>query len=392
MTNPQSKNPSGITWFAIPLILLAASPWVLSDTEKVSDYKVRLEHSIDNAIEFLLNYQNKGGSWGSPRLTKALNVYAPVPGAHRSFKTASTALCLEALLGLEGKDVRIKTAAASGIDWLLKNSSRLRRGEVDELYNLWACAYSLQYLVKVYQTENYHVYRDQTRTAILEQIRNIEKFSTVDGGWGYYDFRHQTKKPSSKPFSFFTATILLALHDAHEAGFEIDETVIRKAIKISQEMKKNDHTYLYSYGWKYRPMGYINRVPACLSRSQACNLALHHWGDQSITEAVFIDWADKLIEKNEWLSMGRKRPIPHESWFGISGYFYLYGHYYAARCLLEIEPQKRVRHQEQLAGVLMNLQEKDGSWWDFPLYDYHKSYGTAFALMALRLCTTTSTR
>jgi hypothetical protein len=31
-------------------------------------------------------------------------------------------------------------------------------------------------------------------------------------------------------------------------------------------------------------------------------------------------------------------------------------------------------------------QEKDGSWWDFPLYDYHQQYGTAFALLSLARC------
>jgi hypothetical protein len=39
-----------------------------------------------------------------------------------------------------------------------------------------------------------------------------------------------------------------------------------------------------------------------------------------------------------------------------------------------------------LAHVLLRLQEKDGSWWDFPLYDYHQQYGTAFALMSLARC------
>ena len=34
----------------------------------------------------------------------------------------------------------------------------------------------------------------------------------------------------------------------------------------------------------------------------------------------------------------------------------------------------------------MNVQEPEGSWWDYPLYDYHKPYGTAFALMSLRRC------
>ena len=41
---------------------------------------------------------------------------------------------------------------------------------------------------------------------------------------------------------------------------------------------------------------------------------------------------------------------------------------------------------DQLAHILLPLQEKDGSWWDFPLYDYHRQYGTAFALMSLGKC------
>jgi hypothetical protein len=34
----------------------------------------------------------------------------------------------------------------------------------------------------------------------------------------------------------------------------------------------------------------------------------------------------------------------------------------------------------------MAVQEKDGSWWDYPLYNYHRPYGTSFALMSLRCC------
>jgi len=35
---------------------------------------------------------------------------------------------------------------------------------------------------------------------------------------------------------------------------------------------------------------------------------------------------------------------------------------------------------------MLDRQEKDGSWWDYPLYDYHQPYGTSFALMTLIRC------
>ena len=67
----------------------------------------------------------------------------------------------------------------------------------------------------------------------------------------------------------------------------------------------------------------------------------------------------------------------------MAGYFFYFGHYYAGLCIEQIPEKDRGPFQDQLAHVLLRLQEKDGSWWDFPLFDYHKQYGTAFALMSL---------
>jgi hypothetical protein len=67
----------------------------------------------------------------------------------------------------------------------------------------------------------------------------------------------------------------------------------------------------------------------------------------------------------------------------VAGYFFYYGHYYAALCMDELGPAAQKEYGRLLAKVLVPLQEKDGSWWDYPFYDYHQQYGTAFALMAL---------
>ena len=97
-------------------------------------------------------------------------------------------------------------------------------------------------------------------------------------------------------------------------------------------------------------------------------------------------WLDRLFARGMWLDIGRKRPIPHESWFAIAGYFFYYGHYYAAKCIEELPVADRPELRGQLAHRLLSLQEKDGSWWDYPLYNYHQQYGTAFVLMSLKYC------
>jgi hypothetical protein len=43
-------------------------------------------------------------------------------------------------------------------------------------------------------------------------------------------------------------------------------------------------------------------------------------------------------------------------------------------------------YQDHLARILLGHQERDGSWWDYPFYNYHQQYGTAFALMSLQHC------
>ena len=97
------------------------------------------------------------------------------------------------------------------------------------------------------------------------------------------------------------------------------------------------------------------------------------------------DWLDRLFARNLWLDIGRKRPIPHESWCQVAGYFFYYGHYYAALCIEQF-PAERARRTGTTGPRPDALQEKDGSWWDFPFYDYHQQYGTAFALMSLHRC------
>jgi len=130
----------------------------------------------------------------------------------------------------------------------------------------------------------------------------------------------------------------------------------------------------------------INRPGGSLGRSQACNLALRLWGDEKITDAVMKEWLDRLVARNGWLSLGRKKPIPHESFFQVAGYFFYFGHYYAARTIPLLPAVDRPFYQDHLAAILLDLQEADGSWFDYPLYNYHKPYGTAYTLLSLALC------
>ena len=65
------------------------------------------------------------------------------------------------------------------------------------------------------------------------------------------------------------------------------------------------------------------------------------WGSELITIEVLKTWLDRLYARNLWLDIGRKRPVPHESWFAVAGYFFYYGHFYAAHCIELLDPEDR---------------------------------------------------
>ena len=50
---------------------------------------------------------------------------------------------------------------------------------------------------------------------------------------------------------------------------------------------------------------------------------------------------------------------------------------------MKVAPEHLARHAAHLASDLLPMQEKDGSWWDYPLYNYHQFYGTGYALYAV---------
>lgn len=361
----------------------------LGATSADESLEKKIEDSIRKGVAFLVADQNKNGSWGSARQTKGLNIYAPVPGAHHAFRTAVTAMAVSALIesGMAEEPGDESEALKKGVDYLLEELPKVRRASADTMYNVWTHAYGLEALAKLHERETDSARKEKLREVMRSQIDLLQRYESVDGGWGYYDFRVGTVKPASSSNSFVSATVLVALYDLGsipEVKFP-PEIVDRALVSINRQ-RKEDNTYLYKESHWMRPAYEINLPAGSLGRTQACNYALHLWGDETISVEVIDEWLSRLWKRNGWLDIGRKRPVPHEAWFAIAGYFYYYGHYYAGRSLTLLPDDLRARHAESLANTIMALQESDGSWWDYPLYSYHQPYGTAYAILTLDYC------
>ena len=380
------------------LCLLAASAALAEDLPRVEPVEPtdpqELEASIRRGVEFLVGFQNKDGSWGNATRTKGLNIYAHVPGSHLSYRTATSSLCVSALIEV-GPETR---AAVDGADECLERGERylldvlptVRRDEIDVLYNVWTHGYGIQALVRMHDRHAGEAeLQSLCKNRIRDQLDKLMRYDSVDGGWGYYDFDGVVQTPSSSSTSFVNGTILVGLAEARDIGIEFSDAeraMIDKALAATNRMKKPDHSYLYGEYLKTQPMRGINVPGGSLGRSQCCNIALRMWGEESVTDEVLTNWLHRLFARQGWLDIGRKRPVPHESWFAVAGYFYYFGHYYGGLCIEALPEDERPLFKDHMASTILALQEADGSWWDYPLYNYHQPYGTGLALQTLVAC------
>lgn len=348
-----------------------------------------IDAAIRRGVDFLIADQNSNGSWGSATRTKDINIYAPLPGAHQAFRAGASGLALSGLI--DSADKRPETAAAieKAAAWTLENLPQLRRADPTTTYNIWGHAYGLRSLIRLHDRETDPAKKILYRNLAQDQVERVGRYEDINGGWGYLDVFDDftSQKPTGITTSFSSATVLLAMYEGREKlGLKLNDKVVSTSLDSIERQQFPDKSYAYSHLHRMRPRTDINRPAGSLSRSQACNATLRVLGREGITNEIITEWADRFIARQDWLSMARKRPVPHDTFFHISGYFYYYGVYYFTESVRLLPPEKQKAYAADLAALILSRQEKDGSWWDYPLYDYHQPYGTGYCLMALAWC------
>ena len=368
-------------------ILFITSSRFASAAEEV--IPASLDAAIKRGVDFLLTHQNSNGSWGSAANTKNLNIYAPLPGAHHAFRAGASGLALSGLIDAADPRPEATAAITRAAAWTAAELPKLRRADLTTTYNVWGHAYGLRAISRLHQRETDPAKKAEWARLGQQQVDLANRYEDLNGGWGYLDVFDEvaTQKPSGLPTSFTTATLLLAMDQARTVmGVKLDEKLITHAIAGINAQREPDFSYAYSFSLRMRPRTDINRPAGSLARSQSCNAALRTFGEKAITDEVLTTWSDRFLAREGFLSNVRKRPVPHEGAFRIAGYFYYYGIYYFTESVRLLPPEKHAAYAQRLAAILLERQEKDGSWWDYPLYDYHQSYGTGYSLMALAWC------
>jgi hypothetical protein len=345
------------------------------------------EAAIRRGVDFLLARQNRDGSWGRFETARPDEVTLGTQATHRAFRAATTALCCMALMkrgdrGGEAGD-GAPEALARGLRYLVTEEPDVRvTGDI--FYNTWSHAYVLQALARALDGSRAPLLpKPELRAAAARWLKALLRIQGANGGWGYYDFGYGLQTPTGRmATSFTTATALVALAEARRAGIDVPETPVRAGVSCLRQMRTADRTYLYGRDAWIRPAIGFNRPKGSLGRAQSGNLALRRFTDD-VPDGDLVLGLDRLFEHHHFLEIGRGRPIPHEAWYYTAGYYFYYGHWYAAEVVAELPREAQRRYWQELADVMVFTQNEGGSWMDFPLYGYHEFYGTAMALLTL---------
>lgn len=354
----------------------------------------KYQKHLDGAVRWILENQKRSGDWGYME-ERPGDIYLGSINSLHVWGNASTALCVMGLL-LQPQTPEINAALAKALEYLI-DAPDTPRATMNTFYNVWSHAYMIQALTRAMSDARYADIKPRLRKRAEHELRRLMDHQSLDGGWGYYDFDHRNINPSgdlSTPFT--TAAVLVALHEAFKSdlrmrrgesspdGDGLRDHNVQIALDYVQRHRIPNGAYYYSSGHMHYPQGHANLPRGSLGRSQSGDNALYTWGRKTITQDVLKAQLDVFLGPDHvFIEIGRGRQYPHEAWYATAPYYYYFGHYYAARNVLALPKADQPKYADKLGELVVAGQYDDGSFWDYPLYGYHKAYGTGYGVLIL---------
>ena len=375
---------------ALGLACLAQAPAAGSETSRMAQPAPQLSPDdgrtlFSKAIRWILDNQDSSGAWGHDNVGSLFELNYSKASFH-AWQYAGTALCCQTLL-VADETPEVVAARSKAIDWLTQ-SRIAKRGNDWDVDSTWAALYGFQCMVQAASHPHYSAaaWQSKLRARGEELYEYLEKHQEPTGGWGYYEGPVVSRRPTWAT-SFSTACVIPFLIDAERLGWKSDPAVRERAVDYVRRCRLPNGAVAYDLTPIPRALagGGINDVKGSLGRIQIANWALSEAGEKTVTPDRLRWGLEQFFEHHKFLDVAYQRPIPHEAYYANAGYFYFFGHYYAARVVQELPEAEQEAWHRRLRGEIAKVQRSDGSMADFIGSFYSWSYATSFGAMTLAL-------
>ncbi len=337
----------------------------------------------DRMLDFLVETQHHDGSWASGAIDGLLDTGYAVSSFY-DWQVAMHALACMALRECPETTER-RAALDQALHWLIETRLPARGNDWDN-DAMWPALYGFVACLEAAQDSRLEPMRDGLVRRGREFLDFLERNQVPTGGFGYYDNPPYSRRPKWGT-SFCTALILPSLVKAEQLGWCKDPKTPRRAYEYVRRCLLPNGAYEYDLRPIPRITGgeHINRIKGSLGRIQVCNWGLAVAGDTSITPEVIRKGLDPFFQEHRFLDVARMRPIPHEAYYANAGYFYYFGHYYAALAINLLPRSEREDWHARLRPHIVKTQRADGSVCDFLGQPYLVVADTAYAALTLNL-------
>jgi len=373
------RTAAGLVATAFAAVLGAQEPAAARQ-----DGRAAAQAGVDKALEFFVKTQNPDGSWGSTSCETTMEMVFAIE-THYAWSVAAHGLATMTLLQAKETPER-RAALDKAVRWLC-NSRMTLRGSTWDNDAVWGWLYGTVAMTEIARDARFST--DEWRGPVGHRGREfagwLQKNQEPLGGFGYYDDPPFTQRPKWGT-SFSTASVLPALGIALQLGWLEDSEVRDRAAGYIRKCRLPNGAYQYDLGAVPRMNGgeHINDVKGSLGRIQVCNWALRRAGDPAVTDQVIEKGLQQFFEHHRFLAIARMRPIPHEAYYYVAAYFYMFGHCYAAQAINELPEAERADWHRQLRSHLAKIQWDDGSSIDFPNMSCMQIAGTSFSILAFQ--------
>jgi hypothetical protein len=247
-------------------------------------------------------------------------------------------------------------------------------------YEVWSDALTLELVVDLLEAGNASVeVQGELRALGSDIAAALATRRRTNGGWSYFETTSLEEGAAKleQSISFVTATVVLALVRAIDAGVEIDAAMLERGLDALEAMRSDTGVFAYML-WSHQERAPEVKPAGAAGRAPLCELALLR-GGRSDEERLSGALA-QFFAHSASLAKEAGKALMHSGTEGQGCHYVLYDYATAAHAIAALPAKDRKPYRARLLVLLEATRRSDGAFFDAPFLG--PASGTSMALLA----------